>query len=44
MGAAKKTFWQRFRKQGALQVFVLAGMVYFLIFYFFPMFWIFLWF
>lgn len=38
MGAAKKTFWQRFRKQGALQVFVLSGMLYLIIFNLIPMF------
>lgn len=34
----KKTLWKRFKKQGALQVFVLAGMLYLVVFNLVPMF------
>ena len=38
MEATKKTLWQRLKKQGALQLFVLAGVVYLIIFNVIPMF------
>ena len=38
MGGSKKSLWQRLKKQGALQLFVLAGMLYLVIFNFIPMF------
>lgn len=38
MEIGKKTFWQRFRKQGALQVFVWLGIIYLVIFNLIPMF------
>ena len=34
----RKTLWKRFKKQGALQVFVLAGMLYLVVFNLVPMF------
>ena len=34
----RKTLWKRFKKQGALQVFVLAGMLYLVVFSLVPMF------
>lgn len=38
MKTEKKTKWQLFRKQGALQVFVWMGMIYLIIFNLIPMF------
>lgn len=38
MKIGKKTFWQRFRKQGALQLFVWLGIIYLVIFNLIPMF------
>lgn len=38
MEIGKKTFWQRFRKQGALQLFVWLGIIYLVIFNLIPMF------
>ena len=38
MEISKKTFWQRFRKQGALQLFVWLGIIYLVIFNLIPMF------
>ena len=38
MQTARKTLWQRLKKQGAIQLFVLSGVVYLLIFNVVPMF------